>query len=96
MNKVQKWLINKLGGFSELPIHESNIVTQKTYDVIPVLSKLKVRKDDYLRFPNYYEEKVCREIIEGLLKNKLINIEQKEDIENCAVEVVAKVYAVKR
>lgn len=96
MDRIRKWLIHKLGGFSEYPIHRPNFVTQETYDVIPVLSKLKIRKDDYLKFPNYYEEKVCREIIEGLLKNKLINIEQKEDIENCAVEVVAKVYAVKR
>ena len=53
-------------------------------------------KDQFLKFSGYYEEKVCKEIVGGLLDNNLIYIEQKDDIENCAVEVVAKVYAVKR
>ena len=96
MDRIRKWLIHKLGGFSELPIREPNIVMQKTCDVIPIISRLRVIKDDYFKFPSYYEEKVCKEIVEGLLENKLIHIEQREDIENCAIEVVAKVYAVKR
>ena len=96
MDRIRKWLIHKLGGFSELPIREPNIVMQKTCDVIPVAYKLRVGKDEYLRFPSYYEEKICKEIMEGLLENKLIYIKQKDDIENCAVEVIAKVYAVKR
>ena len=96
MDKVRKWLIHKLGGFSELPIREPNIVMQKTFDVIPIVYRLRVGKDEYFKFPSYYEEKVCQEITEGLLENKLIHIEQKDDMENCTIEVVAKVYAVKR
>ena len=96
MNRIRKWLIHKLGGFSEHPIYIPNFVTQETCDVIPIVYRLKVVKDQFLKFSGYYEEKVCREIVEGLLDNNLIYIEQKDDIENCAVEVVAKVYAVKR
>ena len=96
MDRIRKWLIHKLGGFSEQPIHRPNFVTQETCDVIPIVCRLKVGKDEFLKFSSYYEEKVCREIVEGLLDNNLIYIEQKDDIENCAVEVVAKVYAVKR
>lgn len=96
MNRIRKWLIHKLGGFSEHPIYSPNFVTQETYDIIPIMYRLKVGKDEFLKFPSYYEEKVCIEIAEGLLNNNLIYIEQKDDIENCAVEVVAKVYAVKR
>lgn len=69
---------------------------QKTCDVIPVAYKLRVGKDEYFKFSDYYEEKICEEIVKGLLENKLIYIEQKEDMENCEVEVIAKVYAVKR
>ena len=96
MNKIQKWLIHKLGGFSELPIYEPNIVAQKTCDVIPIASRLRVGKDEYFKFPSYYEEKICKEIMGGLLENKLIHIEQKEDMKNCAIDIFAKVYAVKR
>lgn len=96
MDRVRKWLIHKLGGFSEYPIYRPNFVTQETCDVIPIAYRLKVGKDQFLKFSGYYEEKICREIVEGLLDNNLIYIEQKDDIENCAVEIVAKVYAVKR
>ena len=96
MDRVRKWLIHKLGGFSEYPIYRPNFVTQETCDVIPIAYRLKVGKDEFLKFSSYYEEKVCKEITEGLRDNNLIYIEQKDDIENCAVEVVAKVYAVKR
>ena len=97
MDRIRKWLIHKLGCFSEYPIYNSpNFVTQETYDVIPIMYRLKVEKNEFLKFSRYYKEKVCIEIAEGLLNNNLIHIEQKDDIENCAVEIVAKVYAVKR
>lgn len=96
MNKTRKWLIHKLGGFSELPIQEPNIVTQKTCDVIPIEYKLKVGKDKYFKFLNYYEAEMYKNILKCLLENNLIYIEQKDDIKNCAIEVIAKVYAVRR
>ena len=81
MDRVRKWLIHKLGGFSEYPIYRPNFVTQETCDVIPIAYRLKVGKDEFLKFPSYYKEKVCCEIAEGLLNNNLIHIEQNDDIE---------------
>lgn len=96
MGRIRKWLIHKLGGFSEPPVCEPNIIMQKTCDIIPITSRLRVEKDEYLRCFDYYEGKISKEIVEGLLANNLIHTEQKEDKESCTIEVIAKVYAVKR
>lgn len=93
MNKIQKWLIHKLGGFSELPLSEPNIV-QKPCNIVPIHAVHHIGRDEYEYFAHVYKDVIAKEIAEELLKNSLIDI-RKSDMIDGNIEVRAKVCVVR-
>lgn len=93
MNKIRKWLIHKLGGFSELPQSKPNIVQKvckiESIDAVHILSR-----DEYEYFKNICKDVIAKEIAEELLEKGLIDI-RKLNTTDGNIEIRAKVYAVR-
>lgn len=94
MNKIQKWLIHKLGGFSELPLSEPKIV-RKPYKIEPICSVLCFRYGRYEHcLSDVYKETLADGIARELLKGNLMDI-RKLTTNDGTIELRAKVYVVR-
>ena len=92
MNKIQKWLIHKLGGITKPPISEPFVVTQRV-DIIPICSVLAFRNEQYHKeHISYYKKILADKLGKELLEHILI---EEVTMHNGVVELRAKVSVVK-
>lgn len=93
MNKIQKWLIRKLGGFSERPLPEPKIV-QKPCKIVTICAVHIISRDEYKYFKNICKYVIAKEIAEELLESNLIDI-RKFNTPDGNIEIRAKAYVVR-
>lgn len=93
MNKIQKWLIHKLGGVSELPLSEPKII-HKPFKIEPICAVHHISRDEYEYSKNICKDVIAKEIAEELLESNLIDI-RKFNTTDGNIEIRAKVYVVR-
>ena len=94
MNKIQKWLIYKLGGVCSTNLAKP-IIINRPVDIIPVRAVIRTEKNrDYERYIEKHKEILFRELVGELRTSNLVDIKE-FDMGNGRVELMARVDVVR-
>lgn len=94
MNKIQKWLIHKLGGVCSTEITKP-IIIDRPVDIIPVRAVVRTEKNrDYERYIEKHKEILFRGIVGELWTSNLVDIKE-FDMGDGRVELMARVDVVR-
>lgn len=95
MNKFKKWLIKKLGGYTEQTHYEPLKIIYKTYNLVPITAIVEVSDfdRDALELPREVTERnIKKELKHKLMENIVPEYKRYRNIERNSTIYRAKIY----